>query len=222
MTSKKLKAAEPTKRLPRTPKLKGEMKARSGKKTTTVALQQEVSDTKRQETSVATQLEDAVATQLKNAVAPQLKNAVAPQLEKEGATAKRDVAAVSDRMTFSPKAKFAPTKTVYKLASGSRRFKLASRSSKTGTIMHVIPNRSAESVHVLSVNENIHYRRCHICNQVTESDKGRVHACAQCGKVMAPFFFFEECETPILSEFELRPFVSPGQHPPVRGLTAFW
>jgi len=68
----------------------------------------------------------------------------------------------------------------------------------------------------------MHYRRCHICNEVTEVESGTVKSCGSCGKVMAPFFFFEESETPIASEFELRPTYTLGKHPPVRGLTAYW
>ena len=78
---------------------------------------------------------------------------------------------------------------------------------------------------------NHHFRRCHLCGCVSESSSGRVQACSACGKVMAPFFFFDEHSTLTLSTSELRPSVqfaqhstdsSQAQHPPVRGLTAFW
>ena len=78
---------------------------------------------------------------------------------------------------------------------------------------------------------SLHFRRCHLCGCVSESSSGRVQACSACGKVMAPFFFFDEHSTLTLSTSELRPPVqfaqhstdsSQAQHPPVRGLTAFW
>ena len=68
----------------------------------------------------------------------------------------------------------------------------------------------------------MHYRRCHVCNEVSEVETGTVKHCGSCGKAMAPFFFFEEIETPVVSEFELRPAYQLGTHPPVRGLTAYW
>ena len=78
---------------------------------------------------------------------------------------------------------------------------------------------------------SLHFRRCHLCGGVSESSSGRVQACSKCGKVMAPFFFFDELLTRTLSSSEIRTGNysfpqstdnSQAPYPPLRGLTAFW
>lgn len=68
----------------------------------------------------------------------------------------------------------------------------------------------------------VHIRRCHICEAVTERVGALVNRCDQCGKPMAPFYFFDERSTPPYSEEDLRPPRQNGERTPVRGFTAFW
>jgi hypothetical protein len=65
------------------------------------------------------------------------------------------------------------------------------------------------------------YRRCHICGGVCEAPKN-VRRCSQCGKPFAPFYYFNDEYTPILTEGELRPPSLAGQWKPIHGLTAYW
>lgn len=67
-----------------------------------------------------------------------------------------------------------------------------------------------------------HIRRCHICEAVTEKDGALVSHCGQCGKPMAPFYFFNEADVQPYSEHDLRPPSGEGDRTPIRGLTAFW
>lgn len=68
----------------------------------------------------------------------------------------------------------------------------------------------------------VHIRRCHVCGGITESDGEVVNKCCHCGKSMAPFYFFNEAETPPATDCELRHPPVPGDRSPVRGLTAIW
>ncbi len=70
----------------------------------------------------------------------------------------------------------------------------------------------------------VHLRRCHRCDGVTEKLDAIVNRCGHCGKSMAPFFFFDEVLVLPYSEAELRPqsLIEEGTRLPIRGLTAFW
>lgn len=72
----------------------------------------------------------------------------------------------------------------------------------------------------------LHFRRCHLCSSVTESEEHPVENCSACGKPMAPFYFFNDVEVIPLSESELRPGPEEdrisGERLPVRGFTAYW
>lgn len=70
----------------------------------------------------------------------------------------------------------------------------------------------------------LHIRRCHLCSVVTEREGEVVDRCGNCGKAMAPFYFFNELEVSPLSDFDLRmPLcLKAGERIPVRGFTAFW
>jgi len=69
-----------------------------------------------------------------------------------------------------------------------------------------------------------HFRRCHLCQGITESVGAPVSRCMHCGKPMAPFYFFNEAEVAPWSEHGLRPDneCKPGERLPVRGFTAYW
>ena len=73
-----------------------------------------------------------------------------------------------------------------------------------------------------SVSQCVHIRRCHVCGGMNESPETVVTKCDHCGKSMAPFYFFNEAETPTASDCELRMMPTPGERAPVRGLTAIW
>jgi hypothetical protein len=65
------------------------------------------------------------------------------------------------------------------------------------------------------------YRRCHLCGSVCEEPKN-VRRCSDCGKPFAPFYYFNDEFTPVLTEGELRPPLLDGQWRPIHGLTAYW
>jgi hypothetical protein len=68
----------------------------------------------------------------------------------------------------------------------------------------------------------LHYRRCHICNHVSEVAGQKVSQCGECGKPMAPFFFFDESEALAPSDIGARPEPKLGDRAPIWGFTAFW
>lgn len=37
-----------------------------------------------------------------------------------------------------------------------------------------------------------HVRRCHVCGTVNESENQAIHRCSDCGKSLAPFYYFNE------------------------------
>ena len=73
---------------------------------------------------------------------------------------------------------------------------------------------------------HLYFRRCHICQSITERTGKPVSHCHHCKKPMAPFCFFNEWEVSIHSDDQLRPreFSEEGVDPlhPVRGLSAYW
>lgn len=70
-------------------------------------------------------------------------------------------------------------------------------------------------------NESRHFRRCHVCGDVTVCDK-RVEECSHCGKPIAPFYYFDDRTSPVLSDNMERPPYSVKQMNPLLGLTAYW
>lgn len=64
-------------------------------------------------------------------------------------------------------------------------------------------------------------RRCHICNHCSESESA-VYKCSQCGKLFAPFFYFDDKRKPVQADYTLRPMNLNGQWRPIQGLTAYW
>jgi hypothetical protein len=65
------------------------------------------------------------------------------------------------------------------------------------------------------------YRRCHVCGSVCQSSS-QVRKCGTCSKPFAPFYYFNDEFTPVLTEGELRPPTLEGQWRPIHGLTAYW
>lgn len=70
--------------------------------------------------------------------------------------------------------------------------------------------------------KSVFFRRCHVCDVVTEKEGEMVNRCGHCGKAMAPFYFFEDEKVQPLSEHDFRPPRQSGGRFPVRGLTAYW
>ena len=70
----------------------------------------------------------------------------------------------------------------------------------------------------------LHFRRCHHCFGVSETEGAQIERCSHCEKPMAPFYFFNDAEVMPLSESELRPADErrSGERVPVRGFTAYW
>ena len=71
-------------------------------------------------------------------------------------------------------------------------------------------------------DQRLHFRRCHICNGVSESEGALVAHCGHCGKPMAPFYFFDDLDVAPMSDDDFRPPHQQGARSPVRGFTAYW
>lgn len=65
------------------------------------------------------------------------------------------------------------------------------------------------------------FRICHVCG-TNNSDTHPVERCLNCGKCMAPFFYFNDQYVSIYADNELRPPLMSGEYGPLRGLTAYW
>lgn len=77
-----------------------------------------------------------------------------------------------------------------------------------------------------------YFRRCHVCDHVSEEAGHRVESCSSCGKPMIAFFYFDERSMPLLTDQNTREdrrwlHQSPKQNDhgkivPILGLTVFW
>jgi predicted RNA-binding Zn-ribbon protein involved in translation (DUF1610 family) len=78
--------------------------------------------------------------------------------------------------------------------------------------------------------EKTHFRVCHVCGSLNAAQNGLVHECENCGKQLAPFYFFDESRALGLknssgdsSQVErLTSSLPLKEYPPVWGLTAYW
>ncbi|MGE0634379.1 MAG: hypothetical protein AB7O96_18330 [Pseudobdellovibrionaceae bacterium] len=71
----------------------------------------------------------------------------------------------------------------------------------------------------------IHIRRCHVCGEVNESEHGTVHKCENCGKHLAPFYYFDESKCIPLGDAldsEKSEAKQDSYYNPIWGLSAFW
>ncbi len=80
----------------------------------------------------------------------------------------------------------------------------------------------------------VHIRRCHICNAVSERAGKQVDRCDQCGKSLAPYYFFDEKSVRVYSVDEYRPapevelaqyegpVANDGVRFPIRGFSTIW
>jgi predicted nucleic acid-binding Zn-ribbon protein len=46
----------------------------------------------------------------------------------------------------------------------------------------------------------LHIRRCHVCGTVNESENQAIRQCTDCGKHLAPFYYFDESQLMGLAE----------------------
>ena len=72
------------------------------------------------------------------------------------------------------------------------------------------------------MNKAVHIRRCHVCDGVTEIEKGQVSRCIHCNHSLAPFYYFDDKYMEIPAENTLRIKTPDGEYVPIYGLTAYW
>lgn len=67
-----------------------------------------------------------------------------------------------------------------------------------------------------------YFRRCHMCDHVNEVSGDKLEYCECCGKSFAPFFYFDDRYTSVLSDLSMRPPLIQGEYTPIQGLTVYW
>ncbi len=72
------------------------------------------------------------------------------------------------------------------------------------------------------MDTSIHIRRCHVCGKVNECHNHQVGRCDFCGKIMAPFYYFDDAQIEPLADNQVRPEYHGQQFKPLYGLTAYW
>ncbi|MDZ4660518.1 MAG: hypothetical protein SGJ18_02745 [Pseudomonadota bacterium] len=72
------------------------------------------------------------------------------------------------------------------------------------------------------MESTLHFRRCHICGQVNENRTLPVEKCKFCGKVMAPFYYFDEAKAEAITDNGMRPEYFGHQFKPLYGLSTYW
>ena len=105
--------------------------------------------------------------------------------------------------------------------------------SKSPSMSDSGPDQSGqEEAQQIEQQAGAFYRRCHVCGHLGHAHEP-VLECAQCGKVMAPFFYFDVRESPVYTDK-----LEPGEelveklasekeadsfrHQPIWGLTVYW
>lgn len=72
------------------------------------------------------------------------------------------------------------------------------------------------------MKESAHFRRCHMCGHVNCVANSPTSHCEKCSKSLAPFYYFDDRLTAVVSDGLLRPPLISGQYGPILGLTVFW
>ena len=67
----------------------------------------------------------------------------------------------------------------------------------------------------------VHFRRCHICGCVNESND-EVAKCEACEKPMARFYYFDANRANIYTDDRLREQVAGDEYQPIHGLSLLW
>jgi hypothetical protein len=95
-------------------------------------------------------------------------------------------------------------------------------------------SKSQNSNHTSEDNTHIHFRRCHVCGEMNESENKLVERCFHCKKSLAPFVFFDEKkalgiadvspENPLkkASSYKITRLATQSIYPPIWGLTVYW
>lgn len=68
----------------------------------------------------------------------------------------------------------------------------------------------------------IHFRRCHMCGTVNVRESTRVERCRDCGRSLAPFYYYDERFMAVASDKTLRPPLAENEYSPIQGLTVYW
>lgn len=77
------------------------------------------------------------------------------------------------------------------------------------------------------MKNQIHIRRCHICDTITESEQALVSRCSGCQKSLAPFVFCETTYQFEMKELSQTIFKKSNQglksiYPPLLGIALYW
>lgn len=76
----------------------------------------------------------------------------------------------------------------------------------------------------MATNKVTHVRRCHVCGTVNEVEGAAVHRCSDCGKHLAPFYFFEESRLEGVRDDqpEMSLWASSEGYRPLYGFSTYW
>lgn len=73
-------------------------------------------------------------------------------------------------------------------------------------------------------NQVTHIRRCHVCGTVNESEGMAIRKCSDCGKHLAPFYYFDESKLEGISvsgrHFSI--WKNTDNVNPIWGLSTYW
>jgi len=69
---------------------------------------------------------------------------------------------------------------------------------------------------------SIHFRRCHVCGTVNSCEAEPVINCSDCGKSLAPFYYFDERFIIVASDLNIRSPLLDNEYSPIQGLTVYW
>jgi hypothetical protein len=80
----------------------------------------------------------------------------------------------------------------------------------------------------MSQTHIFHIRRCHVCGHTNEREGSAIFKCGNCGKHLAPFYYFDESKLEALLEHG--PYLSTwkqtllpeGTFNPIWGLSTYW
>lgn len=72
----------------------------------------------------------------------------------------------------------------------------------------------------------VHFRVCHHCGHVNSKEMdvmmGKVQRCSGCNHSLAPFYYFDDRFTAVMSDTSLRGARHKGDYSPILGLTVYW
>jgi hypothetical protein len=74
----------------------------------------------------------------------------------------------------------------------------------------------------------MHVRRCHVCGETNEAHNELVKECSYCGKILPPFYYFDEKVAMGLRSLEdaAKDYKSSAlplrEYPPLTGISVYW